>query len=184
MRWIRFLLIFVVAIVIVVGGAITLLLTLDPNDYTPQIENFVKSQTGRTLKLDGHVGYELGAMTSLELTNARFGNPPWASKPYMAKISRGKVTLDVRTLLKGPIVVELIELEGAELHLEALEDETNNWTFGEPDDAAPDPTKGDSANHILPLVLRHVQGQDVLFTLTLPALPLISAHRISHTLKT
>jgi len=175
MRWIRILLISLVAIVVVIGGAVAFLLTLDPNDYKENIAALVDRWTGRTLVLDGRVDLDLGMQTTLELTDARLSNPDWATEPYMAQISRAKVVLDARSLLDGPIVVELIELEDASLHLESLEDGRDNWTFGAADETD---TVADTVDNVdsestgmIPLVLRHARAQGFLFTLTIPALP-------------
>ena len=182
MRWIRFLLIFAAAIAIVVGGAIAFLLTADLDDYKHHVEAAVQNLTGRTLELKGRVDLRLGTRASLEIIDARFGNPPWASNPDMARVGRAKVAINLRTLLRGPLLVELIELEDAELHLEALEDGRNNWTFGDVDRAAPPVDETDEVDRVIPLVLRHANGRDVLFTLTLPTLPrtlVVDADRVT-----
>lgn len=172
MRWIRILLIVLVVIVVAIGGAVLFVLTADLNDYKDTISAVVERATGRTLELDGRVDLELGAKTSLELTDARFGNPDWAAEPYMARLARGKLVVDVRSILDRPIIVEHIELEQAELHLESLDDGRNNWTFGtaaedDEDSAAAD----DGTSGAFQLVLAHARGQDLLFTLAIPPLP-------------
>ncbi len=175
MRWIRILLIVLALIVVVIGGTVLFVLTLDPNDHKERIAGLVKHFTGRTLELDGRVDLELGALTSLELTDARLGNPEWATEPWMARLARGKVVVDVWSAVRGPIVIERLELEDAELHLESLENDCNNWTFGT---AVEDGGKDEQADSqsardggIFPLVLRRAEGQGLLFTLAIPALP-------------
>ena len=180
MRLIRILLIVLLVIVVIVAGAAVFVMTVDLNDHKERIAALVERLTGRTLVLDGRVDLDLGAHTSLELTNARFGNPDWATEPWMARLARGKLVIDVRSLLKGPIIVERFELEDAELHLGSLEDGRNNWTFGTPDQAtadASDVESEDASDSVsddggsFPLVLKHAQGEDLLFTLAVPTLP-------------
>ncbi|MFW2405120.1 MAG: AsmA family protein, partial [Gammaproteobacteria bacterium] len=176
MRWIKYLLVCLIIVVVIIGGGLGFLLTLDLNDHKERIAAMVERFTGRTLVLDGRVDLDLGELTSLELTDARFGNPDWATEPWMARLARGKVVINVRSLLEGPIVIEQFELDDAELHLESLKDGRNNWTFGAVDaaseDASPDSEfDPETDSDGFPLVLRHAQGEDLFFTLALPALP-------------
>ena len=173
MRWIRALAVFVLVVVLIIGGAAVFLWTADLNDYKEPISALVQRLTGRTLVLDGRVDLDLGAQTSLELTDARFSNPDWASTPYMASLKRAKLVVDVRSLFAGPVIVERFEIEDAELHLEALADGRDNWTFGDPDAAAETVSDdaSDAVANIIPLVLRHVEAHAFRFTLTHPALP-------------
>lgn len=177
MRWIRFLLIVLALLVMVVGGALVFIATLDLNDHKDRIAALTERFTGRTLILNGRVDLDLGAMTTLELTDASFGNPEWATEPHMARLARGKVVVDLRSLLAGPIIVDRFELDDAELHLESLEDGRNNWTFGAAAQAAGDAaepvadTGDENDGGVFPLVLRHAEGQELFFTLSVPALP-------------
>lgn len=176
MRWIRILLIVLVVLVVVIGGAVVFVLTLDLNNHKDRISGLVERFTGRVLILDGRVDLELGALTSLELTDARFGNPEWATEPWMARLARGKLVVDLRSILDGPIIVERFELDDAELHLESLQDGRNNWTFGaaqDPADAAEPEAETDDVRGggIFPLVLKHAEGEDLFFSLSVPALP-------------
>ena len=167
MRWIRILLIVFTVLAVVIGGAALFVFTFDPNDYKPQITALVERLTGRELVLDGRIDLELGAHTSLELTDARFGNPDWATEPYMARLERALLVVNLRSILDGPVIVERFEIEDAELHLEALEDGRNNWTFGDPGAA----TEADNVTNVIPLVLRYVDARAFRFTLKHPALP-------------
>jgi len=171
MRWIKRLLIVLAACLAIIGIAVAFVLTLDLNDYKQEISALVERQTGRTLTLDGRVDLDLGMLTTLELTNARLGNPAWASQPYMAQITRGKLVVDLRSLWRGPVVVEQFELHASELHLEERVDGTDNWTFGDATTNAASHRNDGRSDAVVPLVLRHVQAQDFLFTLTIPALP-------------
>lgn len=171
MRRIRILLIVIIGLLVVIGGAVAFLFTIDLNDYKETIAGIVERNTGRKLILDGRVDFDLGRQISLELTNARFANPEWAGEPYMARIARARLVIDLLSMIRGPIIVEQLELQDAELHLESLADGRNNWTFSMPTEPVSDAMRQEkSADNIFPLVLRHAKAQDFLFTLAHPAL--------------
>jgi uncharacterized protein involved in outer membrane biogenesis len=178
MRWTRLLLYLVLFMLVVVGGAAVFVLTLDLNNYKTEIAALTERLTGRTLELDGRVDLDLGALTTLELTNATFGNADWASEPHMARVGRAKLVVDLASILRGPIVVDRLEIDDGELHIELLEDGRNNWTFAPSADTDPESADEDPRNDdddVFPLVLRRVETKGFLFTQVVPALarPLI-----------
>lgn len=162
MRWTRLLLLIFAAVLLVVGAGLVFLLTLDVNDYKHNIERFVESETGRAFVIDGRIDLDLGQLTGLTMTDVRFGNPDWAGSENMARVGRASVVLDLRSLLSGPVIVELVELDNAELNLEQRKSGENNWTFG----AGSDESGGD----LVPLILRQAHVANFALTVTTPAL--------------
>lgn len=170
MRWVKLLLILVVVFLVVAGGGVLFLLTLDLNNYKPQIEVLAQRWTGRTLELNGRVDLDLGTITTLELTDATFGNAEWATAQYMARLKRAKVVVDLRSLIDGPIVVERFELEDAELNLESTEEGKNNWTFGATDEQDEQIDRDDrDDDDWVPLIVRHAEAREFVLTQIVPA---------------
>ena len=85
MKLIKYLIITVVVLILLlVAGAGILVATVDPNDYKDDIIKLVKESTGRTLTLEGDLGFTffpaLGvSLGEAQLSNASgFGDQPFA----------------------------------------------------------------------------------------------------------
>jgi uncharacterized protein involved in outer membrane biogenesis len=163
MRWTRWLLIGVLVLVLLIGGAVVWLFTADLTALRGPLERLVMNVTGREFAIDGAFSLELGEDIDLEAESVRLGNPEWADEPDMLQAGRVKLRLDLWSLFDELIVLELIELEQVRVFLEETEDGLNNWTFG--DDQDPD---ADTAP--LPLILEQGNVKDGLIVLTSPIL--------------
>jgi hypothetical protein len=163
MRWTRLLLALLAVILLVIGAGITFLLTLDLNDYKHNIERFVARETGRELVIAGRIDLDLGGNTGLTVTDVRFGNPNWAANENMARVGRAYVVLNLSSLWSGPVMIELVELDNAELNLEQRESGENNWTFGEGGEGGDD-------GGLVQLILRQVHVANFALTVSTPVL--------------
>ncbi len=114
-------------IVVAVGGALTLVATLDPNDYKPQIAAQVKKATGRNLIIAGDISWSFFPWVGLNigkttLSNAEgFGNEPFAQFDAVG------VKVALLPLLKKQIKAKKIEALGVSLNLEKNQAGKTNW---------------------------------------------------------
>jgi len=162
MRWNRLLLLVLAVVLLVVGAGLAFLSTLDLNDYKQNIERFVVRQTGRAFAIEGRIDFDLGRYTSLTVNDVHLGNPDWATDEDMARVQRASVVLDVYSLWSGPVIIELLELDNAELNLEQRESGENNWTFGDGSE--------ESGGGLMPLILSQVHVANFSLTVATPAL--------------
>ena len=168
MRWIRPLLLILVVITLLIGGAIAFLLTLDVNRYKDNIEQLVARETGRSFSIGGPIMLDLGWKTTLSVTDLALGNPDWAANPDMARVARAKIVLDVRALWDRAVILDLVEIDAARLYIEANESGQNNWTFAL---KQTDPSPNTEPGAAWRLILRAVHVADFELTVAVPGLP-------------
>lgn len=73
---------------------------LVPRLLVPALVASVKEGTGRELGV-GEVGVTLWPRPALVLSQVRFGNAPWGSRPWLAQAGRASAEFDVMALLSG-----------------------------------------------------------------------------------
>ncbi len=162
MRWTRLFLFVLAAIFLVIGAGVAFVWTVDLNNYKSGIEQFVSRSTGRVFSIEGRIDLDWGRHTGLTITGVHFGNPAWASSEFMASAERVHVVVDMRSLWMGPVIIDRLEIDRAQLNLEKQTADKSNWTFG--DSGA----KSDGAP--LSFILRHAQVDDFELTIAVPTL--------------
>ncbi len=167
MRWIRPLLLILVVITLLIGGAIAFLVTLDVNRYKDNIEQLVERETGRSFSIGGPIVLDLGWKTTLSVTDLALGNPDWAANPDMARVARVKIILDVWALWDRAVILDLVEIDAARLYIEANESGQNNWTFAL---KQTDPSPTTEPGAAWRLILRSAHVADFGLTVAVPGL--------------
>src|SRR5215813_1822048 len=89
----------------ILGGLVLLLVvviaivaaTFDPNDYKPQLVNFVKERTGRTLTMDGRIGLTFFPKIGAQVEKVTLSEP--GNAKVFAKIDEARVALALLPLL-------------------------------------------------------------------------------------
>ncbi|MGI9199801.1 MAG: AsmA family protein [Woeseiaceae bacterium] len=120
-------------VVLVVGW----LLLVDLGSFKPQIERWASEKTGREISIDGPLHIDVAASSSIIAEGVSISNADWSDKSDMISVGRIEVVLNLRSLLSGPITVDLIDLDEAEFFLETPAEGQPNWVMLErPDDAA------------------------------------------------
>ena len=66
---------FVFLVVLLAGGAVALLLTVDPNAYKPQISSAVKEATGRDFTINGDINVMFYPVLGFKVGCLEMGNP-------------------------------------------------------------------------------------------------------------
>ena len=129
MRWrrIAFWLTFSTLALIVL--ALTWLWTADLGVFKPQLERFVTEKTGREFAIDGEFHVDLAGTGSVVAENVRFQNAEWADDENMVTVGRVEVRFDLWSLIRGPLLVELIDVDNADIQLLRPEDGDPNWVL-------------------------------------------------------
>jgi uncharacterized protein involved in outer membrane biogenesis len=107
--------------------ALAWLWTADLGIFKPQVERFVTEQTGRKFTIDGNFYVDLAHLSSVIAEDVHFQNADWADQEDMVTVGRLEVRLDLWSLVKGPILIELIDVDDASISLINPEDGEPNW---------------------------------------------------------
>ena len=116
--------------------ALAWLWTADLGVFKPQIERLVTEKTGRELSIDGNFYVDLARTSSVVAENVRFQNADWADDADMVTVGRVEIRVDSWSLVRGPIVVELIDIDNMDVQLIRPDDGDPNWVLpveGDPD---------------------------------------------------
>lgn len=111
-------------------------LVLKEGELRQALTDRAGAATGRDLSIEGDVTLDLLTWTpSIVAQEVTFGNPPWASRPEMARIGRLVLQVDLRAALRGTVRITGLSLEDVDLLLERDDGGRANWQL----EAAPEP---------------------------------------------
>jgi len=133
-----------VLVVAVIVGGVVVLMSLDLNDYKPEIIAEVKKATGRDLAIDGDIELEISLTPAIAVSGVRLANAAWGSRPDMIKIERFEARVALMPLLSGAIDVQKVVLIGADILLEKNAKGEANFIFAADDKPAPSASSAES----------------------------------------
>ena len=113
--------------VMVVAG--TWLWTADLGVFKSHLEQFVSDKTGRRFVISGEFSVKLGRETVVIADGIRFKNPEWADAPEMVEIGHFELRLKTSSLLKGPVEIEFVGLNDADIRLVRRAAGEPNWAL-------------------------------------------------------
>lgn len=119
--------ILIALILLLVGVAAVFVWNFDPNDHKKEIVAEVKARTGRELKLEGDLRLSLYPWLGLEADGVTLGNAPgFGDEPFL-RAEHLQVRAKLLSLLGKTVEMDVIRLEGGELHLMRNSAGGNNW---------------------------------------------------------
>lgn len=122
----RYLLYGLSALVLASGALLAYIaVTVDPNDYKPQIVDLVKEETDRTLILEGSIGLKLFPRIALNLGRAELSGSGGQGK--FASVNNAVLDLAWLPLLQGRMSIEKIDIEGLRVSLVRYRDGKTNY---------------------------------------------------------
>lgn len=128
MKLIKYLIITVVVLILLlVAGAGILVATVDPNDYKDDIIKLVKESTGRTLTLEGDLGFTFFPALGVSLGEAQLSNASGFGDQPFAQVSQVSVSVDLLSLLKFSVQADTIVLDGLRVNLQKNKNGNTNW---------------------------------------------------------
>lgn len=116
-------------IVILVGTALTVLMTTDYGKYRGTIEQKVEEATGRKFTIGSDFHVQIGLTPTLIANDVSFANAPWGSRPNMVVVKQFEVQINLLPLLVGTISVAHLKLINADILLETDAQGLGNWEF-------------------------------------------------------
>lgn len=111
-------------------------LFVERHEFGPLAERRAGKALGRPVSVAG-LRVSPGRWIAVNLSGARLDNAPGGSRPAMAEVRRLTAEVDALSLLRGPVVVRRLAVEGLSVLLERAAGDTPNWRFG-PAEPRPD----------------------------------------------
>lgn len=152
-------------VVILTAAAFTYLRRTDLSVYESQIEGFLSDAIGHTLDVDGLFELRFGGMTELTAEEISLSNADWQPDPVIVSVGHLSVTVDLWSLVSGPVIIEDLELRDIHVRLERNAESQANWESGK--------VRGDGEqkSEFDPelIAFKEVRVQDVQFAFTDPA---------------
>lgn len=112
---------------------IGILMSLDFNQYKPQVMAQVEALTGRKMTIDGELELSISLRPSIEVNGASLANAPWSSTEQMASIGQLSVQVELLPLLTGDVRVTRLIVRQADILLESSAEGEANWQFTKSD---------------------------------------------------
>ncbi len=133
-----------VVVVVLVVGLLVAPSFIPVDTYKEQIAEAVRAKTGRDLDIQGDVSLSLLPTVAIEANDVTFSNAEWASQPYLGRLRRLVVDVQVLPLINGELKIDSFVLVEPEINLEISADGRRNWEFAATAPTA-EPTAEDSA---------------------------------------
>ncbi|MEO0436149.1 MAG: AsmA family protein [Pseudomonadota bacterium] len=83
----------------------------------PYLERRLSEVLGRKLEFGEAPRLQLGMSSRLDITQLRIHDAPWTGNPYLLSVDRARVEIRTWSLLRGPLLIESLELHDSELKL-------------------------------------------------------------------
>ena len=129
MRWRRIAFWLSLGTLTLVVIALAWLWTADLGVFKPQVEHFITEKTGREFSIDDNFYVDLTRHSTVIAEDVHFQNAHWADQADMITVGRIEVRLDLWSLLKRPILIELIDVDDASISLINPEVGDPNWVL-------------------------------------------------------
>jgi uncharacterized protein involved in outer membrane biogenesis len=120
----------------IILGAVVLALVLvlaffNWNAFRPTLARMITAKTGRPASIDGDLKVHLFSWTPrAEINDLKLGNPSWADRKTMFEAKRITVSVSIGRLLRGQLVLPLIDLEQPTINLERDAKGRASWELG------------------------------------------------------
>lgn len=168
-RRLRALLWTLAGIVALVGAAIVWLFSTDLGAFKPRIEDFASERLGRRLGVDGALHISLGEELVVIAERARLENTDWAGVEPLLTVGRIELRVDLWSLISGPAIVRLVDIDGVAIRLARDEAQVGNWVL---EGLVPDSTSSrQPPERAFDVLLQEVSIDDLSLTYSTPERP-------------
>lgn len=152
-------------IAILAAGAYMYLQNADLSVYEEPIEDFLSDAIGHPLDIDGLFELRFGNLTRITAEKITVSNSDWQSDPVIMSIGHFAITVDLWSLVFGPIIIDDIDIRDVYVRLERNAELQANWESGGASDDSGQ--KGEFNPELI--VFKEVRVQNVQFMLADPA---------------
>src|SRR6185437_2061661 len=139
----KYLLIGIISIFLLTSVSIIILIHwVNPNNYKPLIIASVNDNTGRKLRLDGDISWQIWPNIGLKIKQISLSNPDGFESSAFFEIQNANVALDLLPLFRSRIIINDLSIKGLKLNL-ITKNNKYNWRFSPTNN--PDKNSGKSA---------------------------------------
>jgi uncharacterized protein involved in outer membrane biogenesis len=147
-------------------GAVVYLKFADLSGYRSTVESAVTEALGRRLTIAGMFEPQVSLSTTVVAEDVTLANPAWSDDPAMIHADRVSITVNLWSLLFGPLRIEDLRIDGARVTLEIDAEGRANWEFElGGDEAAPRDPESEP-----PLILENATLSDITLVYREPLL--------------
>jgi len=144
-------------------------INIDYGRYKQNVELLVSETLGREFIIDGPFHLSLGRSIRLNAEKVQLASTDWSQEPTMVSVGRLEASLNLWSLINGPILIESLALDELQVSLEQNAAGANNWDFrGEEDEELAD--NGSAARPSLPVLLDNVSINNLVLVYLSPDL--------------
>lgn len=122
--------------IVTVIALIILVLVFDWNWFRHPLENYISQKTKRTFTIS-NLDVKLRLNPIIQMRDVYFSNAQWSKEPAMAKIKNLELSVSLREILSGKILIPRVALTDADLVFEKFQDGEKNWVLSDPTDKSP-----------------------------------------------
>ena len=131
--WIKVIGAVCVLLVAATVAAISVLKSMDFNDFKTTIEAYAVQATGRTVTIHGDLNLDISISPSLNVSDVTIGNAAWGEDQPLVVLKNLKAKVDLMSLLTGQVDVDYFVVDGLILNLQTDGKGLANWEFDLPE---------------------------------------------------
>jgi len=122
-----------VILVVIIGGGVILISSVDVNEYKGLIAEEAEKATGRKLTITGDADLSISLSPAISVSGVTFANAPWGTRPEMIKLDSFAAEVALMPLIFGNVEVKRLVLSGLDVLLETDKTGKGNWVFAKPE---------------------------------------------------
>ena len=153
----------VLAVVVIAMAGVIAVYTLDLGFLRNIIEGRLSASLGREVRIDSR-SVRLDQDWHIEAGGVRIANADWAGTEPFIELEHLSGLVDPRTLVKGPVSIRDVRLQGLRARLAEDAEGRVNWLLGPPSEESETPAHG------LPFLLFGLSAQNASISYTTPRL--------------
>jgi len=161
----RYLWISVVTLIGILLLVITVLSDLNYNQFKGHIENKVSEITGRQLKIEGNLLFNLSLHPLIRVEKVSFANAAWSNQAQMVTFELLQLKIELLPLLEGQLVVDQLLFKDVNLIAEKDADGQANWVLkalqSEKTESTAQSTRSKPFKRLLLPLLKNVQLDNI-----------------------
>ncbi len=112
------------------AGAYMYLRNADLSVYEEQIEDYLSDAIGHSLDVDGLFELSFGNLTRITAEKITVSNTAWQADPMIMSVGHFSITVDLWSLVFGPVIVEDLDIRNIHVRLERNAELQANWESG------------------------------------------------------
>ncbi len=109
--------------------AVLVLVSVDLGMFKDRIEVLVTDLLDRELRIDGEMHATIGSSIELYVEDVYLANPDWADDDAFVVADKIDISIDLWSLLRGPIEIERVEVAGVRVNIEKNAEGDASWIF-------------------------------------------------------